>query len=253
VKKAALFTLIMGMLTLATLALVMMKMGGEVRPWRYPNAYGFKNAMVWSQLVDTADELFADLGPADSDMGKEIRAKMDIGNKYDFLFMPFYSIFFASIFLYLIKSLELKEKKLPFDGKVLWAMFVCALIMWLSDVFENRQLLSLTSFAPAREVPAAMLRSLKIWTTIKWGMIFLACAAAAVYYARYFSLKRPAGIIFVLLYACSALSGALGLALTDYRSVIETTNMIIAVAWCFSIVHAGILAFSRGPREARIA
>lgn len=248
-KKVALFSLIMGLLTLITFSLLMIKMGGEVRPWQYPNPYGFKAAMVWIELTDTADELFANLGPADTDKGKEIRAKMDIGDKYDFLFMPCYSIFFASIFLYLIKLLQLKGKKLSLDGKVLWGMCFCALAMWLSDAFENKQLMLLTSFSSAQEVPAAILRALKFWTTMKWGMIFFTCAVAAVYYARYFSLRRPAGIMFVLLYASCALSGALGLTLSKYRSIIETTNMIIAIAWCLSMIHAGMLAFSRGPQK----
>jgi hypothetical protein len=249
-KKVALFTLIMGLLTLITFALLMVKMGGEVRPWQYPNPHGFKAAMVWFELTDTADELFANLGPADMDKGKEIRAKMDIGNKYDFLFMPCYSIFFATIFLYLIKLLRLKGNELSLDRKVLWGMCLCALAMWLSDASENKQLLLLTSFGSVQEVPVAILHALKLWTTMKWGMIFFVCAVAAVYYARYFSLQRPAGIIFALLYASCALSGALGLSISKYRSIIETTNMIIAVAWFLSIIHAGMLAFSRSPQKA---
>jgi hypothetical protein len=248
-KKSALFTVIMGLLTLVTFALLMIEIGGEVRPWQYPNPHGFKAAMVWFELTDTADELFANLGPADSGQGKEIRAKMDAGNKYDFLFMPCYSIFFASVFLYMNRALKSKGRSSSFDGNVLRGMCLCALLMLIGDVLENRQLFLLTTYNSVQEVPSPVLCSLKLWTTMKWGSIFFACAVASVYYARYFSLRRPVGILFVLLYACSAWSGALGLIISHYRFIIETTNTIIAIAWFSSIIHAGILAFSRSPEN----
>ena len=244
-KKAALFTFFMGALTVASFGLFIVKMGGEVRPWSYPNPHGFKAAMVWFELTDSAEELFENLGPFDGESGRAIRSRLDTGNTYDFIFMPCYSIFFAAIFFYLFKGLKEKGMARPFDRYLLFFMCAASLGMWISDIFENRQLLMLTGYATAAGVPGAVLIKLKFWTTMKWGLIFFACAIAAVQYTRYFSLRTAAGIIVALLYASSAATGAVGIAVSRFRFVIETTNMIIALAWFATIIHAGGIAFAR--------
>lgn len=243
-KRAALLTLFAGMLTVISFGIMSLQSGGTLRPAAYPNPHGFTSAIIWFELADSADEIFANLGPADSDIGKDLRIRMNRLHKYDFIFMVCYTSLFASIFYYLYRAMRSTGAARVIDPVILFSMLVCAVAMLLGDALENKQLLALTGYSVVESVPDTIISSLKEWTTLKWGMIFFSCAVASIQYARYFTWRLP-GIFFILLYALTSLIGFSALILNGYRHWIEYTNSMLAIAWMFSLGHAGVLYFSR--------
>ncbi len=238
----AALVIILGLASFGMLGLLISFGGPEpLRPATYPNEPGFQNAMIWFELAASKQEVFQILGGSQEQIGIHIRQVMDKMNTYDYAYMvlyPLMGMFFSALVFYLIQgtagSAAAKTRVFYF------CIFIC-IAMFAGDAMENMQLLKLTKYARADDIPDAVVTALNIWTRVKWGAIFVFAAIIAYEYFQYFREKKIPQAIFFVAYGSSAILGLVSLSLATHRNLVEIASYLIALSWLLSIVHAGIV------------
>ncbi len=133
----------------------------------------------------------------DNIINKNMVEGVDKQNYIDFAYMLAYSVFLALVFISISKQ---KNKKLFLIGILL------ALIAFVSDFFENVQLLNISDNLLSGNNYLQDIKYLMIFTYIKWLSLAIALFMLSFYYFRYnilgkiFSVLSSIPLIFVLFY-----------------------------------------------------
>ncbi len=133
----------------------------------------------------------------DNIINKNMVEGVDKQNYIDFAYMLAYSIFLALVFISISKQ---KNEKLFLIGVLL------ALIAFVSDFFENVQLLNISDNLLSGNNYLQDIKYLMIFTYIKWLSLAIALFMLSFYYFRYnilgkiFSVLSSIPLIFVLFY-----------------------------------------------------
>ncbi|MCB1175323.1 MAG: hypothetical protein KDK39_17240 [Leptospiraceae bacterium] len=239
IRRAALLVLIAGLFVILAMGLMASQGGGSQKPWLSPNPGGFRDAMIWFELLDNPEELFQVLGPFEDARGQELRLSMDITNKYDYLFMLAYSLYHIPVFLFVMLINRHAGRRIFSQNRVLYIGIVLAVVMFAADWMENSQLLLLTQAQTPAAVDADVLSALQIWTRLKWAALFLALFLLSLSYSGYFGPGYK--LALPLLMAMGSLLGALALSNVAMRSLLQNATLFMALGWLSILVHAAIV------------
>jgi len=239
-RQAAIAVTITGVATIVTAIILVVVPGTAPLPATADHPAKFTNTILWFELAKDAEEVFANLGPADDPIGQDRREILDGINRWDFGFMVAYSAFHGALFVLVWR---LNRGRGFWNGRlyVSEGLFL-AVVMLVGDVFENIQLLRLTGYDTASDVPAGVMHQLNVWTRVKWGAIFAASALLAVGYAVYF--LRPsakplsrAGLFIALAFLAAAGIGFPSLAVESLRYWVEAASACLLPAWVLALGH----------------
>ncbi|MCR9143394.1 MAG: hypothetical protein NXI24_14170 [bacterium] len=228
-------------------------------------------AILWFELAETADEVQAVLTPADP--GADMRGAMDTLNLYDFPFMVAYSLYFLAMICFLRDRLRTRSPSFFASMFYFMAGLMFVPMILAGDIIENTQLLKLTRYGGGPEMAAAIggtiseqipfetILNLKIFTRMKWGAIFLACAHLGGSSAALLLLApgkdrdagAPSGIrtqigtlVIALSFIATAILGFISIASLELRALLQWATLTMVVAWVGVLIQAGMLVFRRG-------
>jgi hypothetical protein len=187
------------------------------------NLPGIQSPIIGFELARTPEQVADLLGDPGTAERAEYAARMDRGNRGDFLFMLAYAAFHAAIALRLAAL-----GRLPRAGLIV--LLVLAADMVVFDGFENLELLFLSKAAPSPEMHASLAR-LHIFTLLKWYAIFVSAALLVPFLWREPDWLRWSGPLFGL----AAVFGFVGLV---HPPGIEWGAYVIALAWLVTWVHS---------------
>ncbi len=187
------------------------------------NLPGFQSPIIGFELARTPEQVADLLGDPGTPERAEYAARMDRGNRLDFVFMLAYAAFHAGIALRLAALGRLPRR-------VLIVLLVLAADMALFDGLENRELLFLSTAAPSPEMTSSLAR-LHVFTLLKWYAIFGSAALLVPFLWREPDWLRWSAVLFAL----TALFGFVGLV---HPPGIEWGAYVIALAWLLTYVHA---------------
>jgi len=187
------------------------------------NLPGLQSPIIGFELARTPDDLAGLLGDPGTPEHAAYAARMDRGNRLDFAFMLAYAAFHAAIALRLASRGRLPQG-------VFVVLLVLAADMLLFDALENRELLFLSTAAPAPDMDASLAR-LHVFTLLKWYAIFGSAGLLAPFLWREPDWWRFAAPVFAL----AALLGVAGLV---HPPGIEWGAYVIAIAWLLTWIHA---------------
>lgn len=238
IKQYSLLVLLAGGAMIGSFVLLTIMSGGIARPVEYPNEQGFKQAIIWFELVQSPEEVKQVLGDPSIGEGIRMRQVMDTVNTYDFLYMVCYPLLCAALILFVYNLLTSTGHHLSYGRILLIGGFILSAIMFLGDVFENVQLFKLSAFTDISEIKPQLITTLQIATRIKNVPIFLSSLLLAYFYVLYFG--KSWGIILPVIYASAALLGLVAITIGPARSLVETSYSLVALGWLVSIVHSGV-------------
>jgi hypothetical protein len=187
------------------------------------NLPGFQSPIIGFELARTPEQIADLLGDPGTPQRAEYAARMDRGNRGDFLFMIAYATFHAAIALRLAALGRMRRA-------VLIVLLALAVDMALFDGLENRELLFLSKAAPSPEMTASLAR-LHIFTILKWYMIFGSAALLVPFLWREPDWLKWSAPLFAL----AALLGFVGLV---HPPGIEWGAYVIALAWLVTWIHS---------------
>jgi len=187
------------------------------------NVPGFGSAVIGFELATEPAHVFGILGVAGAPERPEQVRRMDLGNRIDYLFMLAYATLYAGIALLLAAHGRI--------GRGITALLLAlAVLMFLGDAMENRQLLLLSQLTdPA--VMAPPLAALGCWTHLKWYAIYAASLLVAPFIWREQGWWRWSAVPF-------ALAALLGFTGPVYPPGIESGSYVVGVAWLMTLVRA---------------
>jgi len=163
------------------------------------------------------------LGGPENPARPEAVARMNRGNRIDFLFMIAYPALYVGIVLLLRARGRLPETLGRF-------LLFLPLVMWLGDRLENRQLLGLAELTD----PAAMtggLARLRPFTIMKWHALFGTSALVAYPIWRDATWWRWTGVIF-------GLAALIGFSSVVVLPAIEIAAYVLSLAWIGTWVYS---------------
>jgi hypothetical protein len=243
-RRYALFVLLAGIATFASLLLLIGMSGGEIaRPAEYPNKEGFTQAIFWFEMVRSPEEVRSVLGDPADPAGIRLRHAMDMTNRYDYIFLVCYPLLFAALFLFLNRRLADTGRRLP-HGTILVTAGIClSAVVIFADAYENIQLLTLTACTDIGKIDPGIITRLMISTRIKSGAITAAVLLLICFYVMYF--RKTWGLLLPLIYAVSAALGIIALTVISRRALVETSASIGMVGWLLSTIHGGYWFFKK--------
>jgi len=192
------------------------------RPVR-ENVPGFTSPVIAFELASSPAHVFGILGEPGAPERSAAVEEMDRGNRIDFLFMVSYAALYAGIALLLAA-----RGRLP--SGVAAILLALAVLMWVGDVLENRELLYLSGVVEPDAMTASLAR-LRVFTILKWHAIFGASGISAFFIWREPGWWRWSALFF---------GGAalVGFASVAYLPAIELSALLVAVAWTMTWFHA---------------
>ena len=135
------------------------------------NVPGFFSPVVGFELASTPEHVFGILGKPGDPKRADAVARMDRGNRIDFVYMIAYPALYAGIALLLAARGRLPR---PLAKLLLFL----PVVMWLGDLLENRELLALSQLTDPAAMPDHLAR-LRTFTFMKWHALFGASALIA--------------------------------------------------------------------------
>ena len=187
------------------------------------NVPGFVSPVVGFELASTPEHVLGILGGPENPARPEAVARMNRGNRIDFLFMIAYPALYVGIVLLLRARGRLPETLGRF-------LLFLPLVMWLGDLLENRQLLGLAELTD----PAAMtsgLARLRPFTIMKWHALFGTSALLAYPIWQDASWWRWTGVIF-------GLAALIGFSSVVVLPAIEIAAYALSLAWIGTWVYS---------------
>jgi hypothetical protein len=246
VKKSSLFVSLAGLFVIISFLTMSIQTGGSRKPAEHPNTRGFNSAIIWFELLESRDELFRALGDPGTDQGRELRAAMNTLNRYDFFFMVCYSLFYASLSVFLYMLLSGRRGRL--DRLLLFAGLALSLSMLAGDFCENLRLLELSACNNPGEIGQGSIGMLMLWTRVKWFSIFISGLLLASHYIRYFN-ARVTGVIFAILFVVPSIAGISAFFIPGKGFLLEAATSLLGVAWFAALAH-GIIVTAKRSRAA---
>jgi len=187
------------------------------------NVPGFVSPVVGFELASSPEHVFGILGAPDDPARPAAVAGMDRGNRIDLLFM----IAYPALYLGIVLLLRARGRLAGGIGQV--AMLLPS-VMWLGDLFENRELFVLAGLTDPAAMTDALAR-LRVFTLVKWYAIFGASALVAYPIWRQASWWRWAGVAF-------GLAAAVGFASVIALPAIELAAYLLSLAWLVTWVYS---------------
>ncbi|MCB1314453.1 MAG: hypothetical protein KDK27_00795 [Leptospiraceae bacterium] len=235
IKRASLWVMIAAAATIVTAAIIMLV--GNPAPYLADNAFGFKSAIIWFELVNSPAEVFDVLGPYGTSDGDYLRLIMDTINEIDFAFMIAYPALMAA-FMYYLYVLNGALGRVYFSERFyLYAGFILAVCMWLGDLMENIQLLQLTRAESVQAISDGDILALQVWTRVKWGALFLGMLHLGLAWFAYSGRKWT--LLLGPIFIATFLMGLFGLVPRGDRALVELASSIFMPAsWIIVLIHA---------------
>jgi len=187
------------------------------------NVPGFVSPVVGFELASEPDHVFGILGRPDDARRAEAVRRMDLGNTIDFAFMIAYSALYFGI-------VALLRARGAVTGGFATFLSLLPVVMWLGDLLENVQLLTLAGQTDAGAM-AAPLGRLRVFTTMKWHALFGTSLLVALPIWRQPSWWRWAGLIL-------GAAGVVGFGSVAYLPSIETAGYLLGLAWLVTWIYA---------------
>jgi hypothetical protein len=242
IKRVSLFVVAAGLFTFIVFGIMTSQYSGNSKPAVYPNERGFKTAIIWFELLDTPEELFLVLGEPGTQIGKRLRTTLDKINKYDFVFMVGYSLFYASLFLFTF--VLLRDRKWRYNKNILYMGLMLSTVMLLGDMLENVKLLELSAYQTGAEVNQSSITMLRIFTRIKWFSIFIAGILLSFQYYRYFT-ARIAKVVCSILFLLPSITGFITFVMPNKGFFLEAGSNLLGITWIAALVHAAVKLFGK--------
>lgn len=177
-------------------------------------------AFEFSRTPGDVEQLF---GPASSPARTAMIQAMDRGNYLDYLFMGCYGTF---LFLFARAcARQTQQRRYEVAG-------VLAIAAVLADALENVQLLTITATLAENRSFESALRSLSIFTWLKWG----ALATGLLLLSRYFATRS--GRLARCLEWLGPLTFILGLGAFLHRSVLNEFFV-----WSMAVMLLGLIGY----------
>ncbi len=193
-------------------------------PWMMD---GFSTPIMAFEFVQSPDEvskLFGmDGSPDQQSMTQAMISAMDLGNKLDYIYMVLYSSF---LFFFSLVCTKNTGQKLYYAGSMM------AIIILISDIFENVQLLRITAKIASLDF-AKELSLLYYFTWMKWGGITIVFLILAPYFFKgriYSKLIAFTGISSFILSVLAYLNRS---ALTELMGMSVALMFIMMIVYCF--------------------
>ncbi len=244
-KRYALFVLIAGIATFASLILMVAMSGGEVaKPAEYPNREGFTQAIFWLEMVRSPEEVRSVLGEPGTETGTRLRRAMDATNRFDYIFLVCYPLLIIALLLFISRRLADTGRRLPRGRLVVTAGICLCVAVMLADAYENIQLLTLTAYTDLSKIDPAVITRLMIATRVKSGAVSAAGLVLMFLYSIYFN--RSWGMFITLIYGISVALGIIALTVSNQRALIETAALLGMTGWLVSAAHAGYWYIKKG-------
>jgi hypothetical protein len=187
------------------------------------NVPGFVSPVVGFELASTPEHVLGILGHPENPARPDAVARMNRGNRIDFLFMIAYPALYVGIVLLLRARGRLPEMLARF-------LLFLPVVMWLGDLLENRQLLDLADLTD----PAAMtgaLAWLRPFTIMKWHALFGTSALIAYPIWQDGSWWRWTGVVF-------GVAALVGFASVVVLPAIEIAAYVLSLAWLGTWVYS---------------
>lgn len=243
-KRYALFVLVAGIATVASMLFLIAMSGGEIaRPAEYPNKEGFTQAIFWFEMARSPEEVMSVLGDPASPGGIRLRHAMDMTNTYDYIFLVCYPLLILALFLFLNRRITDAGIRVPYARMLVTAGICLSVIILFADAYENIQLLKLTAYTAQAHIEQSTLAQLMIATNIKSGGISCAGILLVYLYAMYF--RGSWGILLPLIYAVSVILCIIALTVSSQRALIEIGASIGMFGWIISAIHGGYWYFKK--------
>lgn len=187
------------------------------------NVPGFFSPVVGFELASTPEHVFGILGHPGDPKRPEAVARMDRGNWIDFVYMIAYPALYAGIALLLTA-----RGRLP--GPLAKLLLVLPVVMWLGDLLENRELLTLAAITDPAAMTAPLAR-LRPFTTMKWHALFGASALIAYPIWQDRTWWRWCGLVF-------GAAAILGFGSLIHLPLLEAAAYVMALAWLGTWVYS---------------
>jgi len=241
-RKSALFVILAG-IGLAASLVFMQVMAGEAvtRPAEYPNRQGFAQAIFFFEMAQSPDEIRQVLGEPSAVNGIHIRKVMDAVNTYDYIFMLFYPMLFAALFIFLRSLIRFKGHDVKYLREMVYAGIALAAIMVLSDMFENTLLFKISAYQSISGISRDLINTLQVATRIKSGAISLAGLILSFLYASYFGKSWK--LLLPALYCIASAAGFIAISVSSARYILETSATAGGILWLVSAIHGGYWYF----------
>ncbi len=187
------------------------------------NVPGFVSPVVGFELASTPEHVLGILGHSENPARAEAVARMNRGNRLDFLFM----IAYPALYVGIVQLLRVRGRLRGGFGRVL---LLLPIVMWLGDALENRELLKLSMLTDPSAMTGGLAR-LRPFTIMKWHALFGTSALIAYPIWQDASWWRWAGVLFGI----AALVGFLSLAVLP---AIESAAYLLSLAWLVTWVYS---------------
>jgi len=187
------------------------------------NVPAFTNPVVGFELASTPEHVFGILGrPGDPRRPDAVR-RMNLVTEIDFAFMIAYSALYFGI-------VSLLRARGAVTGSVATFLACLPFVMWLGDLLENVQLLTLAGTTDASAMPGPVAR-LRVFTTLKWHALFGTSLFVALPIWQQPSWWRWAALVF-------GAAGVVGFGSLAYLSAIEAAGYLLGIAWLLTWIYA---------------
>lgn len=209
-------------------------------------------AILWFELAHSAEEVRAVLTPAQADA--DLRGSMDTLNVYDFPFMVAYSLYFLAMICF-VRDVR-REPGASFFSSMFYFMAGLLLVPMIlaGDIMENTQLLKLTRYGADQAIPFEVILNLEVFTRMKWGAIFLACAHLGISYLTlaFFpgseitnNRARIGTATIALAFFATTILGMISITNLEQRPLLQLATLAMIIAWLGTLIHAGIRLFQQ--------
>ena len=187
------------------------------------NPPGFRDPVVAFELASTPEDVLGILGRPGTAIRAETVPRMVHATQVDFAFLVVYPAFYVGVAALLAAERRVARGIVP-------VIAACAVAMAVADALENRQLLLLAAAADpgAMSIPLAWLR---LFTLVKWYVLFVASAILAVAGWRAGGWWRWSAPFL-------ALAAVLGAETARWPPAVEWAIAPLGVAWMICYVAA---------------
>jgi len=156
-------------------------------------------------------------------MTKSMIGAMDLGNKLDYIYMVLYSSF---LFFFSFVCAKNTGQKRYYAGSMM------AVVILVSDIFENVQLLSITSKIASLDFERE-LSLLHGFTWMKWGGITIVFLILAPYFLKGRIYSKFIAVTGISSFILSVLAYFNRSALTEQMGLSVALMFIMMIAFCF--------------------
>jgi hypothetical protein len=187
------------------------------------NVPGFTSPVVGFELASTPEHVLDILGHPENPARPAAVARMNRGNRIDFLLMIAYPALYVGIVLVLRA-----RGRLP--GALGTLLLALPAVMWLGDLLENRELLTLATQTDPTTMTAGLAR-LRPFTIMKWHALFGTSALVAYPIWQDPTWWRWTGATF-------GLAAVVGFSSVIALPAIEIAGYLLALAWVGTWVYS---------------